>query len=77
MLLRKMGYRCSSKVRIVIGQFALIAGITGIMLNRYALMDTSDFMDGFMMGISGAFIGISVVFNLSMLPKVKERFNLN
>lgn len=76
MLLRKPGYRCSSKIRLVIGQFAFVIGMLGFLLNRYGLTDTSNFMDGFMMGVSGIFIGVSVVFNLSVLPRVKARFDL-
>ncbi len=77
MLLRKMGYRCSSRMRLVMGQITLVLGIAGVMLNRYALTERSDFADGFVMGLSGAFIGLSVVFNMSLLPRVKALFNLD
>ena len=76
MYLKRHGKRLSTRTRLAIGQLSFAVGMTGIMLNRFYLSGIADFTQGLIHGFCGALIGISIVFNLSTLPRVRKRFNL-
>lgn len=76
MLLKKYGKQLSGRTRLVIGQLTLTTGILITLITRHWGDAIPDFPEGVLVGISAALIGLSIVFNLSTLPRVKERFNL-
>jgi len=76
-ILRKYGKHLGSKLRLVIGQIALLLGISGAMIMFQFGKMLPAFIRGICIGFCAALFGISLVFNLSTLPLVKEKFGLD
>lgn len=77
MLLKKYGKQLSGKTRLVIGQMTLTTGILITLITRHWSDAIPDVPEGFLVGMSAVLLGVSIVFNLSTLPRVKQRFNLD
>ncbi|HPQ39333.1 MAG TPA: hypothetical protein PLV45_03075 [bacterium] len=76
MWLKQQGRQLSTRSRTVIGQLTLVTGIALTMTTRHWGSAIPDFAEGLMVGIAAALIGVSIVFNLSVLPRVRQRFGL-
>lgn len=63
--------------RVVIGQLSLVMGLVGIFFGVLTEGSVPDFIRGFSVGLSSVMVGISLIFNLSTLPVVRARFNLD